>query len=166
MFIKKAVLAGMGLLLLGGAVIAQQPSAATPQQETGVRGESRKDSRLRRLKRQRVHLARTLQLSDEQRTLRKAILQRQLEATKAQREQLFQLREKRRAASLTAEDRNRAQQLRLELRKSIQGARAESLNVLTTEQKEKLANLREQRKQMRQERRQRLMEQRKNRPIG
>lgn len=166
MLLKKVVLAAVGLLLVGSVAVAQQPSASVPQQQSDTLREGRRGVRLRRMKRQRLHLLKTLQLSDDQRQLRKAILQRQLDATKAQREQLFQLREKRRAGAFTAEDRDRAQQLRLELRKAMQGARAESLNVLTTEQRERLQNLREQRKQMRHERRERLMELRKNRPVG
>ena len=166
MSLRKSVLATIGLLLVGGASMAQQPSSPAPQRDRSELEERRQGARLKRMQRERLHLARTLQLSDEQRQLLKATRQRQREATKAHREQLFQLREKRRGGALTADDRNRAQQLRLELRKAMQGARADNLNMLTTEQKERLRNLREQRKQTRQERRQRLMELRKNRPVG
>jgi Spy/CpxP family protein refolding chaperone len=125
----------------------------------GIRGE-------RRLKKQRLHLGEKLQLSDEQKQQRKAILQRGLLATKAQREQLFQLREKRHAGALTAEDRNRAKQLRLELRQAMAEARKESLNVLTSEQKTRLTTLQQERKQRREERQKQRLELRKSRPNG
>lgn len=142
MILRRIVLAAIGLLLVGVAAVAQQPSATAPQPQSDTLRERRKDVRrdvrLRQKKRQRLHLSRTLQLTDDQRQLRKAILQRQLDATKAQREQLFQLREKRLAGGLTTVDRDRAKQIRLELRKAMQGARAESLNVLNAEQREQL----------------------------
>ena len=166
MSLKKALLSLIGLLVLGVAVVAQEPSTPSPPTDRQGMREQRMRLRLRRMQQDRVRLGRALQLSDEQIQLRKAIRQRHLEATKAQRDQLFQLRERRRAGSLSEQDRIMAQQLRTEMRKAMASARAENMNLLTNEQRERLKTLREQRKQVRQERHQRMMELRRNRPIG
>jgi Spy/CpxP family protein refolding chaperone len=169
MSLKKALLSLIGLLVLGVAAVAQEPaptsSPAPPTDRQGMR-EQRMRLRLRRMQQDRIKLGRALQLSDEQQQLRKAIRQRHLEATKTQRNQLFQLRERRRAGSFSEQDRIMAQQLRADMRKAMASARAENMNMLTNEQRERLKTLREQRKQMRQERHQRMMELRSNRPIG
>lgn len=122
--------------------------------------------RQRRVQQDRIRVGQALQLSEEQRQLRTTIRQKHLEATKAQRDQLIQLREKRRAGSFSDQDRMMAQQLRGELRKAMATARMENLNMLTNEQRERLKTMREQRRQMFQERQQRRMEMRRNRPIG
>jgi predicted small lipoprotein YifL len=103
---RKTILAALVLLLLATVTAcAQKPLPPASQQPRpradrmrGIRGE-------RRMKKERLRLAQRLQLSDVQEQQRKAILQRRLLATKAQREQLFQLREKRLSGALTAEDR-------------------------------------------------------------
>lgn len=166
MSLKKALLSLFGLLVLGVTAIAQEPAPQTsPTDRQGMR-EQRMRLRQRRMQDDRLRLGRALQLSDDQLQLRKAIRQKHLEATKAQREQLLQLREKRRAGSFSDPDRLMAQQLRAELRTARANARAENLNILTNEQRERLNTLREQRRQLLQQRRQRMLEMRKNRPIG
>ena len=119
-----------------------------------------------RLHQDRIRVGRALQLSDEQQQLRRTIRQKRLEATKSQREQLFQLREKRRTGTFSDQDRMMAQQLRAEMRKAMATARMENLNMLTNEQRERLKTMRDQRRQMFQERQQRRLEMRRNRPIG
>ena len=49
-----------------------------------------------------------LNLTDEQRQQRRAIMERRLESTKVQREELFRLGEKRRAGTFTTDDEGRA----------------------------------------------------------
>jgi Spy/CpxP family protein refolding chaperone len=163
---RKSILATLAVLFLATAtVLAQEPQPNDSQTGPragimrGLRGE-------RRIKKQRLHLEQELQLSEEQKQQRKANFQRSMLATKAQREQLFQLREKRLTGALTAEDRNRAQQLRMELRQAMAEARKESLKVLTSEQKTRLTTLQQERKQRRDEMRKLRLELRKNRPIG
>jgi hypothetical protein len=166
MSLKKALLSLIGLVILGVPAVAQEPSTPVPPTNAQGRREQRMRLRERRMQEDRLRLRQALQLSDDQLQLRKAIRQKHLEATKTQREQLFQLRERRRAGSFGEQDRVMAQQLRADLRKAMAAARAENLNMLTNDQRERLRSLREQRRQMRQERHQRMLEQRRNRPIG
>ncbi|MDQ3472553.1 MAG: hypothetical protein M3447_02325, partial [Acidobacteriota bacterium] len=88
------------------------------------------------------------------------IVQRQLGNTKAQREELFKLREKRFAGTLTPEDEARVQSLRREIRDSMQGIRAEMEAVLTPEQRARLEQLKSERKERRDERREHRREHR------
>ena len=166
MSLKKAVLSLIGLLVFGLTAGAQEPATPTAPTNLQARREHRMRLRQRRMHQDQLRLGRALQLSDEQQQLRRSIRQRHLEATKTQREHLFQLREKRRSGTFAEQDRVMAQQLRAELRKAMASARSENLNMLNNEQRERLRTLREQRRQQNQERRQRMMELRKNRPIG
>jgi Spy/CpxP family protein refolding chaperone len=93
------------------------------------------------------HLMHELNLTEEQRQQSRAILQRRLEGIKSQREELFKLREKRIAGTFTPEDGARAQALRQEIRKSMEGVRADMEGVLTAEQKAKLEQLKTERKE-------------------
>lgn len=164
---RKSILATLAVLFLAitVTVLAQEPQPNDSQtgpragRMRGLRGE-------RRMKKQRLHLRQELQLSEEQKQQRKAIFQRSMLATKAQREQLFQLREKRLTGALTVEDRNRAQLLRMQLRQAMAEARKESFIVLTSEQKTRLTTLQQERKQRRDEMRKRRLELRQNRPNG
>src|ERR1051325_1291870 len=90
---------------------------------------------------------RELNLTDEQRQQQRAIMQRRLESTRSQREELFRLGEKRRAGTFTAEDEARAKALHQELRSSMESIRGEMDAVLTAEQKAKLEELKRERKQ-------------------
>lgn len=163
MIFRTIALTVISVFMIGRVAMAQEQTPSTPQQEANASTET--GARLRKMRRQRLELSRTLQLSDDQQQMRKAIRQRHFEATKVQREQLFQLREKRRVGTLTDEDRNAARQLRLDLRKSMANMRTESLNVLTSEQRERMKSLREQHKQRRHAGRQRFNELRRNRQL-
>ena len=169
MSLKKALLSLVGLLLLGVTAAAQEPAPTAPPTQPvdrqGIRHQ-RMRLRQRRVQQDRLRVGRALQLSDAQLQLRKEIRQKHFEATKAQRAQLLQLREPRRAGSFSDQDRIMAQQLRAEMRKAMAAARMENLNMLTNEQRERLNTLREQRRQRFQERQQRRLEMRRNRPIG
>ena len=81
-----------------------------------------------------------------QRQQSSAIAQRRLAGSKALREELFKLREKRIAGTFAAEDEARAKALREEIRASMEGGRAEMAGVLTAEQKAKLEELKAERK--------------------
>lgn|ERR1700730_8801677 len=87
-----------------------------------------------------------LNLSDAQREQIRAITQRRLESTKAQREELFKLRDKRIAGTFSADDEARAKTLHQEIRAAMEGIRTETAGVLTAEQKARLEELQKERK--------------------
>ena len=91
-------------------------------------------------------LASDLNLTDEQRQQQRAIIQRHLESTSAQREELARLRQKRMAGTFTAEDEARAKALHRELQGSRKGVRDELSSILTPEQRSKLEQIQTQRK--------------------
>lgn len=108
-------------------------------------------------------LMRELNLTEEQRQQQRAIMQRHLASTKAQREELFKLREKRIAGAFTEEDGARAQTLRREIHESMQGIRGEMESVLTAEQRARVEQLKAEHKAHRLERRERRRERRDDR---
>lgn len=95
---------------------------------------------------------RGIDLTDAQLEQIRSITQRRLESTKVQREELFKLREKRIAGTFSAEDEARAKALHQEIRTAMDGIRAETAGVLTSEQKARIEELQKARK-MRQEQR-------------
>jgi Spy/CpxP family protein refolding chaperone len=99
----------------------------------------------------------TLGLTEAQRQQQQAIVQRQFVATKAQREELFQLREKRLAGNLSPEDQARARTLHQEIRNAMTGVRGEMIGILTPEQRSQLETQRKQRNQERLNRRQKAL---------
>ena len=92
-------------------------------------------------------MMRELNLTEEQRQQSRAIMQRRLESTKVQREELFKLREKRIAGTFTADDEARARALHQEIRTAMQGVGTEMDGLLTAEQKAKLEGLKKERKE-------------------
>jgi len=186
MFLRKSLLGVIGIILAVSMLAFAQESQS--QSPTAPDATLRKERMEQRRERQRVrmgrhqlreglgrrsaeigHLARELNLSDTQREQGRAIMQRRLESTKAQREELFKLREKRIAGAFTAEDGARAKALHDEIRSSMEAGRIEMDTVLTTEQKAKLEELKaerkakhEQRIKERQERIKQRQEQRSN----
>jgi Spy/CpxP family protein refolding chaperone len=96
--------------------------------------------------------ARGVQLSEEQRQQARAIMQRRLEGTKTQREELFKLREKRIAGTFSADDEARAKALHQEIRTAMEGSRTEVQSILTTEQKAQVEEFQKQRKARREQR--------------
>lgn len=163
MFFRKSLLGILGIILAFGMVaFAQGPQPQTPQ--TAPDGTFRRD-RTERMERHRERMwgreghegmgrrgpgmgrfMRELNLSDEQRQQARAIMQRRLESTKAQREELFKLREKRIAGTFTAEDEARAKALHQEIRTAMEGVRAETEGILTADQKAKLEQLKQEHK--------------------
>ena len=164
MFLRK-VLPVLVAVLAFHAVCNAQRLEAGQQDKTrpGLEGrhEGRRHGRIGR--HPRSGGMRELNLTEEQRQQQRAILQRQLGTTKAQREELFKLREKRIAGTFTAEDEARAQALREEIRTSMNGIRAEMESVLTAEQRAKLEQLKTERRARREEMRERRREIRERR---
>jgi Spy/CpxP family protein refolding chaperone len=141
--------------MLGGAVFAQEPQT---QPNTQAPQSLQRREGFRRMKRQGFERKRgrgfglsQLNLTDAQKEQTHAILLRHLESTKAQREELMQLREKRMTETLTAEDGARAKELHQQLRDSMQGVRGELGGILTPEQRTQFEQLENQRKERRKE---------------
>ncbi|MDQ6651569.1 MAG: Spy/CpxP family protein refolding chaperone [Acidobacteriota bacterium] len=167
MGLLKSLLGLSGIILAGGMVaFAQQPQTQTSTAPDGAfrrdRIERRERSRERMGRRKGLggddrmgrrglgggmgHLLRELNLSDEQRQQSRAIMQRRLESTKAQREELFKLREKRIAGTFAAEDEARARALHQEIRATMEAGQTEMAGILTAEQKARLEELKKERK--------------------
>jgi len=112
----------------------------------------------------RMNALTRLNITDEQRQLRRGIRERNLAAMRAQREQLAQVRQRRMEGSLNDADRARFQTMRREMRATMQSMRSEMRNTLNAEQRSQLEAMREQRKQRREEFMNRREELRRTRP--
>jgi Spy/CpxP family protein refolding chaperone len=140
------------ILAFSTIAFAQQPQTpAPPAADTTARpdGMGRKDGRRPGMRDHRPDmfgLARELNLTEEQRQQKRAIIQRHLEGTRAQREELSKLRQKRVAGTFTAEDETRAKALHQELQDSIKEIRDEVNGILTPEQRSKLEQIETKRK--------------------
>jgi Spy/CpxP family protein refolding chaperone len=179
MFLRKSLFGVLGIILAGGIVaFAQEPQPQTPAAQDDAFRKERSERRERHRERagrhdsmrgpERMgrrdgsmgHLMNELNLTEEQRQQSRAIVQRRLESTKTQREELFKLREKRIAGTFTAEDGARAKALHQEIRSTMEGVQADMASVLTAEQRAKLEQLQKERKerfeQRMKERRERL----------
>jgi periplasmic protein CpxP/Spy len=164
MFLRKILSAMLTVLALTAVTYAQQKETATQEKMHGSQEGPREGRRHGRMRRQRGFGAmRELNLTEEQRQQQRAIVQRQLEATKAQREEIFKLREKRFAGTLTPEDAARAQSLRGEIRNSMQSIGTEMESVLTAEQRARLEQLKTERKARRDDMREHRRERREHR---
>lgn len=161
MSLKKNLPGIAGIILTFGMVaFAQQPQTptttpdGTPKNEQherrarvrerldGMRGHDREGFG----RRGRGRLMQELNLSEAQVQQIHAITQRRLESTKAQREELVRLREKRIAGTFSADDEARAKTLRQEIRAAMEGIRTETAGVLTAEQKARSEELQKERK--------------------
>jgi len=148
------MLASAGLLLASSFLaFSQEPQAPAPGSPDQVQKERRFGGR----ERDGAHRNRfgfgleQLNLTEQQKEQAHAILQRHMENTRAQREELMKLREKRTAQTLTAEDEERAKALHQQLNDSMQSVRAEINGILTPEQRTQLDQLEAQRKNRREE---------------
>ena len=186
MFFKKALLAAVGLILACGmgalTAFAQEPQ---PQSQTAPSHEGMSDKeRIERREQRRQRLMQRLErrddrglmregyrdrlselnLTDDQRKQREAIMERRLAGTKQQREELMRLREKRSAGTFTETDETRVQALRQEIKTAMQGVGEEMESVLTSEQKAKLEQLKAERKQRMELRLKERQERRRTKP--
>jgi periplasmic protein CpxP/Spy len=91
-------------------------------------------------------LMRELNLTDDQKQQVRSIMEQSMESTKAQREELRQLGEKRSQGTLTAEDQARAKTLHEQMGASMKDTHSKIEAVLTAEQKTRLEELRKERK--------------------
>lgn len=166
MFLRKSLLAAAAFILgLSGIVYAQQPQSAPQESMRPGQEGPRQGRRGGKMKPHgRPGFMRELNLTEEQQEQQRAITQRHLESTKAQREELFKLREKRISGTLTAEDEARAKTLGQELHNSMQSMRNEIEGILTAEQHARLEQLESERKARSEEMRERRRESRETVP--
>ena len=147
------------LLAMSTPLIAQEAQTPTPEQpQTVERQKVRRATKHRRHVKRFGFGLRRLDLTAEQRLQTQAILQRHLESIRGQREELLRLREKRVSGTLTDDDRARAKALHQELRDARQGIQGDLSNLLTTEQRTQLEQMKSQRKTRREERLKRRQE--------
>lgn len=134
-----------GLLVFGGSAagtFAQQ----TPQTTNATAPQQRGDQVRRRMMRRRamgggMHEFRQLNLTDQQKQQLRSIRQTQGQGAQAQRLEMRQLMQKRRAGTLTAQDETRVKELRQQLMQERQGVRTQMMNILTADQKAKLEEM-------------------------
>jgi Spy/CpxP family protein refolding chaperone len=163
MSLRKNLLGISGIILTFGMVaFAQQPQTPTTTTDGTLKRErlERREKLRARLDGMRRHGGqegfgrrgpglghlRGIELSEEQRQQSRAIMKRRLESTKAQREELFKLREKRIAGTFGADDEARAKALHQEIRTSMEGVRTEMQGILTAEQKARIEDFQKERK--------------------
>jgi len=172
MFLRRILPLLTSLTLAFGAITyGQQPQ--TPAQDDGRRGdgmrrrEGRSQDRIGRDGRHGFGYfrgIRELNLTEEQRQQQRAIVQRHLDSVKAQREELFKLREKRSQGNFAADDKARAQALRQEIHNSMLGVQTEIESILTPEQRATLEQFKNERKARHDEMQKRRLERRENTP--
>lgn len=129
-------------LVFGAAVFAQETQ--NPPADNSVKKQGKhKEGRGHRMGRPGGlgFGLRKLNLTEEQRAQLRQIMERHRESTKAQRDELAQLRQKRAGGSLTVDDEARANALRQELRASRESIHVELRSILTDEQRAKLQEL-------------------------
>lgn len=145
-----------GLVLASSlAGFAQQPQTTPGQDRSGQEGGMRRGGP-RPEGMGIMGILRDLNLTDEQKQNVKVILEKNMAATKPQRDEMRQLREKAQQGTLTPEERDRMQKLREDMMASEKSVRADVFAILTPEQRaqfeQKEKEMRERREQMRQNR--------------
>ncbi len=149
----KGVCLGLVIALACGTGAAFAQQTATPQQQDGqMRREGRRGERGgKRTERHMsgmMRLLRELNLTDAQDLQVRAALERFAESTRPQREAFRQLHEQgdEQQGAPSAETRERARQLRVEMREATQRTRADILAILTPEQRTKFEQMEQERK--------------------
>jgi Spy/CpxP family protein refolding chaperone len=157
--LKGACVGLMIAVACAGVGLAQQPDRAQQESEAGrVQREGRRGERGRGPDHKMMGMMRGLRelnLTEAQATQTRAIMERAVEATKAQREELMRLREQSEQGTTTAQTSERAKQLRGEIRDAMGRGRAEITALLTPEQRARLEQMEQERKARHEERRKR-----------
>jgi Spy/CpxP family protein refolding chaperone len=161
-FLRKLTLAGLAMGLVGvffGTALAQNPQPTQPQptqpttdnpagnQQRGGfgRGEGRRGpgpGMMPGLANPRIQ--QQLNLSDDQKQQLQTIFRQSMESTKAQREQMGQLAQKRSQGTLSADDEAQGKTLHEHMRASMKATEAKAEGVLTPDQKTQYDQLRKQ----------------------
>ena len=137
---------------VGANALAQEPQGPRPERDNraerlgrqcGMEGRERGRGR----EMGKMRFLRQLDLTDAQKEQVRTAGQRNREATKAQREELRQFAEKRRQGTLTTAEEARARDLRDEIRSAMQSSHGDLLNILTPEQKARLEQIKNERKE-------------------
>jgi len=131
-----------------GVTFAQQvqPNNATPPAPQLDRpGMARRGMRERPGAR-RLRAIEQLNLTDAQKQQARSIREANRERTKVQRQEMRQLNQRWRQGTLTADNLEKAKALRVQLAESRRAEREQMMNLLTTEQKTKLQELRQARR--------------------
>jgi Spy/CpxP family protein refolding chaperone len=152
MFLRKTAAATFGLILASSIGVFAQQTQTSPtvrQPEGFKRGAGFRRMRGRH-ERGGFGLA-GLNLTEEQKQRTQAILEQHLESTKAQRDELMKLREKRLANVFTDQDAARAKELHSQLHESRQSIRSQIESTLTPEQRTQLEQFKTQQKARREE---------------
>ena len=138
----------IGLIAGAGLTFAQQPqsnNSAPPVPQPGQLRTARRGMRERAGARG-PRVIEQLNLTDAQRQQARAIMQANRERTRAQRLEMRQLNQQWRQGTLTADSLEKAKALRVQLAESRRAEREQMMNLLTTEQKTKLQELRQARR--------------------
>ncbi len=166
MSLRTKLFASIGLSLsLATAGAAQQPQGVPAPGESGRESVERMERKQRGPQGEHrgahgpalFRLEGELALTEVQKEQLKAIHTRHFEATKSLREELFTLREKRRAGTLTEQDGARATTLHQEIRASMEAVKNEVEGILTPAQRARVEEM----KLARKERREGKMERRR-----
>jgi Spy/CpxP family protein refolding chaperone len=149
----KITLAGLALALVTASAAgaqtqqsqspSQNPTPGADTQRRFGRGQERRG--MRRFGRGPLAELRELNLTDEQQKQVRAIMERNVNNTKALREELRTLGQERFAGTLTPEEQARAKDLHQQMAQSMKSAMTEVQGILTAEQKTKLEEFRQER---------------------
>jgi len=145
---KKFTVAGLMLGLAGGTAIAQQTGVVNP---ATAAQQPQRPALQRRMMRRRARIGmfrglRQLDLTDQQKQQARSIMQANFQSTQAQRQELRQLMQQRRAGTLDTNGTARAQELRKQLMESRKSTHAQLTALLTAEQKAKLEEMKKMRR--------------------
>jgi len=151
MFLRnKLTIAGLMFgLAAGGSVFAQQQTQPTNPATTAQQPQRPAFARRGMRRRERMGAFRSLRqlnLTDQQKQQARTIIQNNFKNTQAQRQELRQLMEKRRAGALDANDQARATELRGQLMETRKATRTQLDALLTPEQKTKLEEMKKARR--------------------
>ncbi len=145
MFLRnKLTIAGLLFgLATGGSVLAQQTQPNNPA--TGAQ-QPQRPAFARRMMRRRARMGmfralHQLNLTDQQKQQARTIIQTNFQSTQAQRQELWQLMQQRRAGTLDAAGQTRAKELRGQLMEGRKATRTQLTALLTPEQKAKLEEM-------------------------
>lgn len=168
--------AALAAMLMGGAVFAQdaptKPEGDKPVRKRMLERRPGADG-FRAGKRQRMGRHgmrgmrggpiagfRALELTEDQKTQLKTLMQGHRESNKPIHEELKTLMSKRREGTLTEADKARAAELREQMKASGEQLRTSALGLLTPDQTQKLEEMKAQRQQRMEERRERMHQRR------